>query len=324
MTACETAGVVTAAAERSIAVLPFMDLSPGKDQEYFSDGISEELLNLLARVPQLQVIARTSSFSFKGKGIAIPEIAKQLHVRHVLEGSVRKAGNKVRITAQLIDATTDAHVWSQTYDRTLDDVFAIQDEIAADVVQQLKVRLLDAPPKQRETRPEAYALYLEAMQLLRKRSPEGYARSDSLFRRVIAIDPRYAPAWTNLASNRLNEALLGLVPKDQGLQSAREAANHAVEVDPEFGSAHAMLGTAAMLSGDLAESARHFERALALAPTELPVLGNSAAVLKSLGRLQEALALNEAVRDGRIQRGQTVLMEAFGGGFTWGSVLLKY
>ena len=156
---------LTAIPEKSIAVLPFVDMSAGKDQEYFSDGISEELLNLLAKIPQLQVTARTSSFAFKGKEIAIPEIARTLHVAHVLEGSVRKAGNSVRITAQLIKAGTDTHLWSQTYDRKLDDIFAVQDEIAADVVKQLKVTLLGAAPKARTTDPEAYALYLQAVQL---------------------------------------------------------------------------------------------------------------------------------------------------------------
>ena len=144
-------------------MLPFVNMSADKEQEYFSDGISEELLNLLAKIPQLQVTARTSSFSFKGKEIAIPEIARTLHVAHVLEGSVRKAGNSVRITAQLINAGTDTHLWSQTYDRKLDDIFAIQDEIAADVVKQLKVTLLGAAPKARTTDPEAYALYLQAV-----------------------------------------------------------------------------------------------------------------------------------------------------------------
>jgi TolB-like protein/cytochrome c-type biogenesis protein CcmH/NrfG/alkylated DNA nucleotide flippase Atl1 len=281
--------------EHSIAVLPFTDMSPGKDQEYFSDGISEELLNLLAKVPQLQVIARTSSFSFKGKQVGIPEIAKQLHVGRVLEGSVRKAGNKVRITAQLIDATTDTHLWSQTYDRTLDDVFAIQEEIAADVVQQLKIRLLAAAPKVRETRPEAYPLFLEAIQRARSRTGSAYAKSDSLLQQVLALDPAYAPAWAHLASNRVNEVSIGMVPREQGFRSAREAASKALEIDPEFARAHASLGSIAIFSGDLAGAAQHFERAIALDPTDLVVLGNSSAVLKSLGRLPEALAMDEAV-----------------------------
>src|SRR6266480_4123178 len=155
---------LTAIPEKSIAVLPFVDMSEDKANEYFSDGISEELLNLLAKIPQLQVTARTSSFAFKGKEIGVPEIARTLHVAHVLEGSVRKAGNSVRITAQLIRAGTDTHLWSQTYDRKLDDIFAIQDEIAADVVKQLKVTLLGAAPKALTTDPEAYTLYLQAVQ----------------------------------------------------------------------------------------------------------------------------------------------------------------
>src|SRR5678815_5117280 len=148
------------APEKSIAVLPFVDMSQSKDQEYFSDGISEELLNVLAGSPSLQVTARTSSFSFKGKDVTIPEIAKTLRVAHILEGSVRKSGNHVRVTTQLIHAANDKHLWSQTYDRKLDDVFAIQDEIAADVVKALKVTLLGDVPKARATNPEAYALFL--------------------------------------------------------------------------------------------------------------------------------------------------------------------
>jgi TolB-like protein len=144
-----------AVADKSIAVLPFVDMSQAKDQEFFSDGISEELLNLLAKVPQLQVAARTSSFSFKGKQIEIPEIARQLHVADVLEGSVRKNGDRVRITAQLIRAAEGYHLWSETYDRKLDDIFKIQDEIAGEVVKQLKVTLLDAKPAVHETDPKA-------------------------------------------------------------------------------------------------------------------------------------------------------------------------
>ena len=281
------------APEHSIAVLPFLNLSPDRNEDYFSDGISEELLNLLARIPSLQVTARTSSFSFKGKEVAIPEIARQLHVRHVLEGSVRRAGDRVRITAELIDASTDTHLWSQSYDRTLRDVFMIQDEIAGDVVQQLKVQLLGAAPKQRETRPEAYPLYLQAAQLSRKRSAEAYARADSLLARVLEIDPQYAPAWTFLANNRLNESIIGLRPTDKGFASAHEAATRAVAIDPEFARAHASLGMISMFSGDIPAAAQHFERALALDSSDPIVLGNSSAVLKSLGRIDEALALDQ-------------------------------
>jgi len=280
----------------TIAVLPFVNMSEDKSNEYFSDGISEDLLNLLTKVPQLQVTARTSSFSFKGKDTKIPEIAKQLHVAHVLEGSVRKAGNEVRVTAQLIDAATDTQLWSQSYDRKLDDIFAIQDEIAADVVKQLKVTLLGAAPKTRATDPEAYALYLQAVQLGRQFTAEAFRQSDALYRKVLTIDPRYEPAWVELARNSYHEASLALLPYNEAFAQAREAATKALAIDPEYAPAHAVLGYVAIYGdNDLAAAARHFNRALALDPADLDVLRNSAGLLASLGRLDQALALDEAL-----------------------------
>jgi TolB-like protein/Flp pilus assembly protein TadD len=282
--------------EHSIAVLPFVDMSSGKDQEYFSDGISEELLNLLAKIPQLQVTARTSSFSFKGKEVAIPEIAHALHVANVLEGSVRKSGNAVRITAQLIRAGTDTHLWSQTYDRKLDDIFAIQDEIAADVVKQLKLTLLGAAPKVRATDPEAYALYLQAGQLGRQFTAEAFQQSDALYRKVLAIDPRYAPAWHGLSRNFCLETGQGILPGKEGFAQAREAAMKALVIDPDYAPAHAQLGWIAIYDdNDLAGAAQHSARALALDPADPSALTASATLLQSLGRLDEALALDEAL-----------------------------
>jgi TolB-like protein len=286
---------LTAIPEKSIAVLPFVNMSDEKSNEYFSDGISEELLNLLAKIPQLQVTARTSSFAFKGKETGIPEIARALQVAHVLEGSVRKAGNSVRITAQLIKAGTDTHLWSQTYDRKLDDIFAIQDEIAADVVKQLKVTLLGAAPKARTTDPQAYALYLQAVQLGRQFTAEPFRQSDALYRKVLAIDPRYAPAWYGLARNFGNETGQGLLPGKEGFAQAREAAVRALTIDPDYAPAHAQLAWIAMYGdSDLAGAAQHLERALALDPADLSVLTTSVTLLQSLGRLDEALALEEA------------------------------
>jgi TolB-like protein/class 3 adenylate cyclase len=282
--------------EKSIAVLPFVNMSEDKSNEYFSDGISEELMNLLSKVPQLQVTARTSSFAFKGKETGIPEIARTLHVAHVLEGSVRKAGNSVRITAQLIKAGTDTHLWSQTYDRKLDDIFAIQDEIAADVVKQLKVTLLGITPKARTTDPEAYALYLQAVQLGRQGAAEAFKQSDALYRKVLAIDPRYAPAWDGLSRNFTNETSEGLLPNKEGYAQAREAAMKALATDPDYAPPHARLGSIAMYGDtDLAGAALHLERALAIDPADLRVLTTSATLLLSLGRLDEALALDEAI-----------------------------
>jgi adenylate cyclase len=196
----------------------------------------------------------------------------------------------------LIRAGTDTHLWSQTYDRKLDDIFAIQDEIAADVVKQLEVRLLGAAPKSRTTDPEAYALYLQAVQLGRQFTAEALRQSDALYRKVLAIDPRYAPAWSELADNFRHEAGLGLLSNKEGYAQAREAANRALEIDPDYGPAHARLGWVAM-NGDnnLAAAAQHFKRALALDAADLNVLGNSAVLLANLGHLDEALALSETV-----------------------------
>ncbi len=285
-----------AVSDNSIAVLPFVNMSSDKEQDFFSDGITEELLNLLAKIPQLQVTARTSSFSFKGKEIGIREIAKTLSVTHVLEGSVRKSGNQVRITAQLINAVNDKHLWSETYDRQLDDIFKVQDEIAADVVKQLKITMLGAAPKVRTTDPEAYALYLQAVQLGRQQTAEAFKHSDALLHKVLAIDPRYAPAWSGLSGNFFNETSQGLLPSKDGGAQAREAAMKALAIDPDYAPAHAQLGRIAMnFDNDLAGAAEHLKRALALDAADLDVLRNSAVLLASLGRLDEALALDEAV-----------------------------
>jgi tetratricopeptide (TPR) repeat protein len=202
----------------------------------------------------------------------------------------------VRITAQLIDAATDRHLWSQTYDRKLDDIFAIQDEIAADVVKQLKLTLLGAAPKVRATDPEAYALYLQAGQLGRQFTAEAFQRSDALYRKVLAIDPRYAPAWHGLSRNFCLETGQGILPGKEGFAQAREAAMKALVIDPDYAPAHAQLGWIAIYDdNDLAGAAQHSARALALDPADPSALTASATLLQSLGRLDEALALDEAL-----------------------------
>jgi tetratricopeptide (TPR) repeat protein len=195
----------------------------------------------------------------------------------------------------LIKAGTDTHLWSQTYDRKLDDIFAIQDEIAADVVKQLKVTLLGAAPKARTTDPEAYALYLQAVQLGRQFTAEAFQQSDALYHKVLAIDPRYAPAWDGLARNFINKTNQGLLSSKEGYNQAREAATKALAIDPDYAPAHASLGYIADSDNDLAAAAEHFKHALTLDPADLDVLRNSASLLASLGRLDEALALNEAI-----------------------------
>jgi serine/threonine protein kinase/TolB-like protein/Flp pilus assembly protein TadD len=281
-----------AAPERSIAVLPFVNMSADKEQEYFSDGISEELLNLLAKIPELKVTSRSSAFTFKGKEMKIADIARELRVAHVLEGSVRKSGDQVRITAQLIAADSDTHLWSETYDRKLDDIFAIQDEIAADVVKQLKVTLLGAAPKAREADPEAYALYLQAVQVARQRTAASFEESDALLEQVLKLDPDYAPAWTELARNYTEEtASLSLRPVDQGIALARETAERAVAIDPDYAPAHAQLGLIALIRSDLAGAAEGFQRALALDPTNLSILSECPRLLSALGRPEEVVEI---------------------------------
>ena len=254
--------------DKSIAVLPFVDMSQAKDQEYFSDGLSEELLNLLAKIPALHVTSRSSAFSFKGKSVELSEIAKRLNVAHILEGSVRKSGNKLRITAQLIDARTDTHLWSETYDRSLDDVFAVQDEIAAAVVGQLKISLLGNAPKAKAVDPKAYALYLQARQLFRQGTAEGLAQAVTLNQQALAIDPNLVGAWIALAQCYVFQSNLGQRPNDEGYGSARQMLEKALAIDPDAAEAHAALGSVIQsVDPDLAGAARHFERALTLEPT---------------------------------------------------------
>jgi TolB-like protein/Tfp pilus assembly protein PilF len=287
-----TEALIDGYADRSIAVLPFVNMSGDAANEYFSDGISEELLNLLAQISELRVISRSSAFSFKGQTIEIPEIARRLNVAHVLEGSVRKSGNRVRITAQLIEARSDTHLWSQTWDRTLDDIFAIQDEIAAQVVDQLKVALLGDAPRVAETDPEAYALYLQARYLASKVSAETLTEAEGLLERALEIDPEYAVAWNALGNLYSIQAGRGMLPVDEGYERARAALDRALAIDPDFAAAHANLGWIAM-NGDLAQAARHVERALALDPTNPLALRYAAVLLRNLMRLDEAIALDE-------------------------------
>ncbi len=285
---------IEAYGEKSIAVLPFADMSPEGDQEYFSDGISEELLNLLARIPELRVISRSSAFSFKGKDVDIPTIAQQLSVAHVLEGSVRKAGNQVRITAQLIEARSDTHLWSETYDRTFDNIFAIQDDIAVAVVDQLKVTLLGETPTVREVDPDAYALFLQGRHFSNQGSPDGFEKAIEILHQAIAIDDGYAPAWSELHRVYANQVLFRQVSREEGYQKALEVLNKALELDPENAIAHSRLGWFRMNAEiDLAGAAKTFEHALALEPGNKIVLANAAILLKVLGRLDQAIALEE-------------------------------
>jgi adenylate cyclase len=266
--------------DKSIVVLPFTNLSADPDQEFFADGMAEELLNLLARIPELRVISRTSAFAFKGKDVGVDEIAGKLKVSHVLEGSVRRSGDRLRIAAQLIDAKTDSQLWSETYDRTLDDVFAVQDEIAARVIEALKLELLGALPPIRRADPQAQALYIQARQMLDSFA-EDYARIDGLLRRAIEIDPGYADPWTGIAwvywrcviEPEVSSPPCAGLTAEEALHEHDAAIEEALRVDPDNGPALAYKAMHhAWRKGDFPGTAPLLERAVALDPTKTDVL----------------------------------------------------
>jgi TolB-like protein/tRNA A-37 threonylcarbamoyl transferase component Bud32/Flp pilus assembly protein TadD len=279
------------ATDPSIAVLPFLNLSVDREQEYFSDGLSEELLNLLAKVPQLRVIARTSSFSFKGKDVAIPEIGRRLHVAAVLEGSVRKAGNKLRINVQLSRAADGSQIWSESYDRTLDDIFKVQDEISAAVVRQLQVKLLGDAPKADAIDPRAFALILQGRFLSAQGTAASRAQALTLFRQALAVEPSAIRAHLGLVGIYIAQAGGGERPAAEGRRLAQEELAKALATNPNDALALSLLGWMAMnYDGDFAAAAKHFERALALEPRNVSVIGNVAMFVQNLGRLDEAIA----------------------------------
>jgi len=284
---------VTAPDAHSIAVLPFVDMSPEGDQEYLSDGIAEELLNLLVQIPDLQVAARTSSFSFKGKSVKIDEVASELRVAHVLEGSVRKAGDRVRITAQLIKADDGYHLWSETFDRTLDDVFAIQDEISAAVVAALKIQLLGEAPKSVEVNPQAYALYLQGRYFYMRRTQKDWENAARAFEQALEIEPDYAAAWSGLSLVLSAQAGQSYLELHAGYVLAREAANKALELDPGHAEAYAALGQIQMsYDWDWAGAEASLGRALELAPGNLHVLAEMAVLQRFIGNLDVSIELN--------------------------------
>lgn len=296
--AARSEALVEAYGEKSIAVLAFDDMSADKDQEYLSDGIAEELLNLLSRIPELRVTSRQSAFSFKGKDVLLGDVARQLNVAHVLQGSVRKSGGHLRITAQLIDARTDTQLWSETFDRDLGDIFTIQEEIAAAVVEQLKLQLLGGAPRVAAVDPQAYTLLLQARHFGNLGSADGYAETIRLLEQALAIDPDYAAAWVALSTTYANQAGSGVRPRDEGFALAQDAAERALAIDPQLASAHSRLGWIAMAyHNDLVAAAERLSRALELDPLNLGTIASSATLLRNLDRLEQATALLEYIRE---------------------------
>jgi TolB-like protein len=316
--------------EKSVAVLAFADLSEGHDNEYFSDSISEELLNVLAKVPGLKVSARTSAFSFKGKAVSIPEIARQPGVAYVVEGSVRKAGDRVRISAELIKAADGFHVWSDNFDRDLKDIFAVQDEIAGLIAGNLELKLGMEARKPGEINPEAYRLFLEARQALALRDQEHLTRAEDLLKKALALQPDFARAdallgdvllvqgdLTDQGSGdnqfaALNVKILGLADRALALDpnlseayatkgaaysnlgqatQARAAFRKSIELDPNYATGHQWYGRILSEDGYLDEALAELKRAVELDPLAPRILDNYAFELAMAGKYTESLAL---------------------------------
>ena len=280
--------------DRSIAVLAFTDMSPEGDQEYLADGIAEELLNLLARTPEIRVVSRSSAFSFKGQDIDIQTVASKLNVAHVLEGSVRKSGNQIRITANLIETRTDTNVWSNSYDRTLSDIFAIQDEISRDVVESLKINLLGEAPKGKQTDPEAYSLYLQGKYLNNLRGEQNLENAITAFRQALSIDPEYAPAWVGLQLAYSLQIFHSLRTREENLPLALDAIEKALALDQDLASAWAGLAyLKRTYEWDWHGAHEAIQTALKLEPNNVEVLQPAAAIASTLGRLSDSIALYE-------------------------------
>jgi TolB-like protein/tetratricopeptide (TPR) repeat protein len=289
-------GVATVAEQGSIAVLPFVNMSSDSEQEYFSDGLTEELLNVLAQLPELRVASRTSAFAFKGKEVGIDSIGRALHVAHVLEGSVRKAGSTVRITAQLIDAVSGYHRWSASYDRDLRDVFAIQDEIARAIVSELRLTLSgrgpDAPLAREETTdPEAHVLVLRGIASARLGTPEGDIESIRLLREAVHRDPSYARARAELSASLFMGAYQGAVPHDEAAREARVEVERALALDSTLAEAHVSLALiVSWFDWDWQTAEGHFRRALHYNPNHAKAHSSLGWLLMRLGRPDDAIA----------------------------------
>jgi serine/threonine-protein kinase len=281
-------GVVSIIPEKSIAVLPFVDMSQTKDQEYFCDGISEELLDALAKVEGLRVVARTSSFAFKGKNADVSEIAQKLGVRNVLEGSLRRDGNRIRISAQLIDARDGFHLWSETYDRELKDLFAMQDELTGAIVNALKIKLVVALPVNKKPNTEAHDLDLKGRFFLNRRDMK---RAIDYFQQALAKDPNDALAYAGLSEAHVVLAVRLSVAPRETMPNAKEAALHALAIDDALSEAHASLAYVTFFyDWDWPAAEREFKRAIELNPNNADAHHWYSHYLMAQGRIEESLS----------------------------------
>ena len=296
----------------TIAVLPFVNMSRNEDGDYFSDGLAEELLNVLSKIRGLQVAARTSAFSFKGKQTTISEIGQALNVASVLEGSIRRSGNRVRISVQLIKVSDGYHLWSETYDRTMDDIFAVQDDIARSVVAELRMRLLGESispnaservrsevaeaVRGRAANPEAQRLMLLGRHFLDRTTREDTEKAITYFREALDLDPGYALCWAELGRAYSVEAGKMWVPLNEGYDRSRDATKRALALEPNLAEGHAQLGRIQLTHDwDLPGAEVSYQRAMELAPGSSRVLDGAAVLAYKLGRLDESLELSRRV-----------------------------
>ena len=277
----------------TIAVLPFTNMSSDPEQEYFSDGITEEVLNLLVKIPELKVTSRTSVFSLKGQNLDIPTVAEKLGVAHILEGSVRKAGDRVRITAQLIEAGNDVHLWSETYERELDDIFAIQDEIAREVVKALQIQLLGESPLAAATNIEAYKLYLRGKHFATTADGnEGMESAVTAFREAIALDPNFAPPWVGLADVLRTQGYYGFTDNEEAFEASRRAVMRALELDNTMAEGWLTLaGIQLSYDWDWSGAEVTTLNALKYGPQNARVLRQAVTVALTLGEAERALEM---------------------------------
>jgi serine/threonine protein kinase/Tfp pilus assembly protein PilF len=277
----------------AVAVLPFTNLSADKEQEYFSDGLAEELIDRLAKNPKLRVISHNSAFSFKGKEVDTKTIAQKLNVTHVVEGSVRKAGNQLRITAQLIEAATDSHLWSQSYNWQMENIFAVQDDIAASVAGALKLALEGGQSlKAKEINPEAYNAYLQGRYFSDRLSKGDLEKAITYYDQALRIDPNYARAWVGLSWIYIRQADRGEVPVDDGYEKARKNVQKALELDPNLADAYASMGRIKnYYDWDWTGADAAYKPGLQLEPANADVLRGASTLAGTLGRFDEAITL---------------------------------
>jgi len=284
----------------SIAVLPFVNMSGDREQEYFSDGLAEEIINALTKIKGLKVAGRTSSFYFRDKDVEFEEIGKRLKVQHILEGSVRKAGNRLRVTAQLIKVADGFHLWSERYDRDLTDIFAIQDEISEAIAEKLRVELATGhkPVKRHTENMEAYNLYLKGHYQLHRYNKEGFEKSKEYFEQAIKLDPNYALAWFGLAETHWYLGFLGFVRPKTANANAREATLKALELDVMLPEVHTMMAILRFSEFDWKGSEHEFLRAQELGPKSAFVWWTySLFYLVPMGRLEDAVAIAQKAVD---------------------------